>query len=164
MGHSICGIILKGGFNQNLAESYDLQGINLGFELTLFHIDIYYTACWQKKLNILDSLSGPRPKNLLFPNEGVIAVLMSIISGVPEPTFALIVTEYFGGIGSQWALVYRGSNLVNPSITQISLALRYLGVLAKNELDEFDTVGLSQYRSQPEYLNKYVDLAEELGV
>ena len=29
-------------------------------------------------------------------------------------------------------------------------------------MDEFDTVGLRNYRSMPEYLDKYIDLAEQL--
>ena len=50
MGHSITVIILKGNFDRLKAESFDLIGKELGFGLTLFHIDHYYASCWQYKL------------------------------------------------------------------------------------------------------------------
>lgn len=45
MGHSITAIILKGSFDSKKAESFDLIGKELGFGLTLFHIDHYYASC-----------------------------------------------------------------------------------------------------------------------
>ena len=52
----------------------------------------------------------------------------------------------------------------NQKIKRINDALAFFGVIKKDNLDEFDTVGLSNYRSAPEYLIKYIDLADELGV
>ncbi|HEY0737835.1 MAG TPA: hypothetical protein VGD69_23150 [Herpetosiphonaceae bacterium] len=89
---------------------------------------------------------------------------MSAITGIQEPVFAIILTDYFGGAGEQWAQVYRGSKVVNPQIRTINQALAQLGVVTSPGMDEFDTVGLGNYRSQPEYLEKYRDLADTLGV
>lgn len=47
MPHAICSILLKGGFDQRLAQKYDLLGVPLGFELTLFSIDVNFTTYWQ---------------------------------------------------------------------------------------------------------------------
>jgi hypothetical protein len=67
-------------------------------------------------------------------------------------------------VGSQGAAVYAGAELASDRITTINQALEYLGVQAQLGSDEFDTVGLSRHRSMPEYLSRYVDMAEELGV
>ncbi|MBV9787802.1 MAG: hypothetical protein JOZ51_06500 [Chloroflexi bacterium] len=163
MGHSICAILLKGAFDEQRAAAYDLFGIALDHDLTMFHIDHYYTACWQKQLELTGSLPAPGAC-AIFPDEAVIAVLVSTITGSPDPLFAVILTDYFGGAGDQWAYVYRGAALVNPQIRTINQALARLGVVAGPGKDEFDTIGLGHYRSQPEYLDKYEDLADELGV
>jgi len=68
-----------------------------------------------------------------------------------EPIFAVIHTEYFGGMGSQVAAVHRGrSPVMPPTEGGINAALRHLGVVAEAGLDEFDTVSLGRYRSFPE--------------
>jgi hypothetical protein len=164
MGHQISGVILRGGFNAEIAQSYDLLGIALDFDLTLFPIDHYYTACWAQMLKAPGQLPGQKPTSLIFPSECVIARLMMNISEQAEPFYAIIATDYFGGYGSQWALVYRGIQLASEKITQISPALQLLGAKRQAGLDEFDSLGLGRYRTMPEYLEKYVALAEQLGV
>jgi hypothetical protein len=165
MPHAISAVILKGNFDSEVAKSYDLLGIKLDLELTMFPITHYYTACWRKILDVPGALPGKQPFNLLiFPCELVVAHLMMKITNQAEPTFAVIETDYFGGVGEQWALVYRGTCLFDENITQISPALKFLGVNHQNGMDEFDTVGLSKYRSMPEYLDKYIDMAEQLDV
>lgn len=164
MGHWISAVILRGDFDSEIAKSHDLLGVKLGFDLTMFPVSHYYTACWAKMSDVSGELPGKKPQNLIFPCDLVIAHLMMKITHQTEPVYAVIETEYFGGIGEQWALVYRGTCLANTSITQISPALQFLGVKHQNGMDEFDTVGLGNYRSMPEYLDKYVDLAEQLGV
>ncbi len=164
MGHCISAAILKGDFDSTIAASYDLQGVTLGFDLTMFFMDHYYTACWAKILSVPGQLPGKKPKSLIFPSELVIAHLMMKITHQTQSLYSVIKTDYFGGIGEQWALVYRGSCLASDSITQINPALEFLGVNHLDGIDEFDTVNLGNYRSMPEYLEKYIDLADELGV
>ena len=79
-------------------------------------------------------------------------------------SIAYIETEYFGGIGGQCAVVwnqgevaagpFRESNYpangesvyTPPSDGAISQALRYLGVSVGDEFDEFDALGLGNFR------------------
>jgi len=163
MSHSITAILLHGPYDVEAAAEFDLRGVPLGHGLTLFHITHYYTACWQKKLGVQGDLEGARPRSLPFPAERVIAVLMTRITG-RQPDFAVIATDWFGGIGSQWAQVYHGDSAADPSIIGISGALRWLGVVAKPGRDEFETVGLDRIRHTPDWLDRYVEMADELGV
>ena len=164
MAHHLTALILKNRYDENQANTYDLHGIDLGYDLTMFPIDHYYTACWQKIMNIEGCLPVQNGHPSLFPNEAVVSVLMSKISGLDEPMYAIIFSDYFGGIGKQWAHVYEGSQLADRYFPTINAALQVLGVTANEGMDEFDTVNLGKYRSQPDYLDKYVDLADELGV
>jgi len=163
--HAISAVILKGEYNKEEAEKYDLLGVELGFNLTMFFIDIFFTACWQKKLGTLGVLETNCPKTtFLYPREMVIYELMKRISESEQVEYAIILTDYFGGAGEQFANVYQGDKNVDLEINRISKALKYLGVKNKSPHDEFDTVGLGKYRSNPNYLDKYGDLADELGV
>ena len=164
MGHSITAIILKGEFDKPKAESYDLKGKELGFGLTLFHIDHYYSACWQHLLKNNRKLEISNIDSIVFPAESALAELIKQISFNIRPEFAIIQTDYFGGIGNQYANVFNDEVNADKNIRTINQALKYLGVIVKNGLDEFDTVGLDKIRSQPGYLEKYVRLADEYGV
>ncbi|EAY24433.1 hypothetical protein M23134_06287 [Microscilla marina ATCC 23134] len=165
MGHCITAIVLKGDYDQALAETFDLYGIPLGFDLHLFFIDHYYSAYWQEKLEttkVLDSAKGTN--HLIYPNEFALVELLQMIVCSRFVTFAVIVTDYFGGVGDQFAQVYQNTALVSPHFDTINKALEWLGVVPTKGLDAFDTVGLSKYRTNPDYLDKYADLADELGV
>ena len=160
MGHCITAIILKGCYEKAKAGEFDLVGVHLAPGLTLFHIDIYYTEYWQRRLGskrfLETSFNGDA---ITFPSEYAIAEIMMAITGEPEPMFAIIQTDYFGGAGQQFAHVYRGGKNVDPAgIRTINQALNYLGVTAQSGKDEFDTAGLSQVRQQPDHLDKYADM------
>jgi hypothetical protein len=164
MGHHLSAVILKGCFDPEISESYDLQGIALGFDLTLFPMSHYYTACWAKTIGVSGQLPGRQPEKLIFLSDRIIAHLLIEITNSTAPLYAIIATNYFGGNGKQWALVYQGTDLADDSITQISSALQFLGVKQQSGMDEFDTVGLGKYRFLPGFLDKYIDLADHLGV
>ena len=165
MPHSITAVVLKGGFDAKKAAQFDLFGVPLGFGLTLFHIDHYYSACWQHQLQTSGCLDlTNKSGNVIVPSEIVIYELLRRIAAAQPPQFALLVTDYFGGVGSQYANVFHGPVNADPGVLRISPALRHLGVPAAPGQDEFDTVGLSRIRSQPDWLEKYGDLAEEYGV
>jgi hypothetical protein len=161
MGHHITALILKGNFNEEVAATFDLPGKALGFNLTLFHVDHYYSAYWQFKFGLKELLKTPTTDYMIFPTELALAELMKKVSANADIEFAIISTDYFGGMGQQFASVYKNETLVSESITTINQALEYLGVKRKEGLDEFDTVGLGKIRSQPEILDKYYDLCEE---
>lgn len=62
---------------------------------------------------------------------------------------AKIETDYFGGCGDQTAKVWdNGVKIFHQmdSCGPINQALEYLGVKRENGKDEFDTLGLGQYR------------------
>lgn len=76
---------------------------------------------------------------------------------------AYITTDYFGGPGYQTAKVYDNNKLVYDQSDEdemdyrcepINNALRMMGVDAKNNYDEFDTIGLSKYRSNESFYRK----------
>ena len=167
MGHNITAIILKSDFNKNGAKEFDLIERQLGFELTLFHIDNWYCAYWQHLLKTegeLEITNICQNWFMIIPSEVVLAEIMKRISGQNEPEFAIITTDYFGGMGFQWANVFQGSNNADRTIETINQALKYLRVKANAGLDEFETVGLDKIRTQPEYLEKYRDLCHELEI
>lgn len=160
MGHCITAIVLKGGYEEVKAAEFDLHGLALTTELTLFHIDLYYTEYWQRKLGTEGLLETNFDGNAItFPSEYVAVEILRQITGQCEPLFAIIQTDYFGGAGGQYAHVYRGGTNVDPAgIRTINQALRYMGVTAMNGQDEFDSIGLSQIRHQPDHLDKYADM------
>ncbi len=164
MPHEISALILKGTFDEAKATTYDLKPIPLGYDLTLFHIDHYYSACWQKKLGTTGVLETGDTEGLIFPSEYALNTIMADMSEEETPLFAIISTNYQGGFGYQAGFVYHGAARVDTGSGTINEALAHLGVQKTEVHDEFDTVGLSQIRHSPEYLEKYFDLADELEV
>jgi len=98
-----------------------------------------------------------------FPTEGVIRAVACELTQLPTPRFAVIMSDYFGGVGEQWAIAFEGERAL-ASGGSINAALRELGVVRAAGLDEWDTIGLADYRSQPDHLDVFVDLCDELGV
>ncbi|NML40391.1 hypothetical protein HHL17_24555 [Chitinophaga sp. G-6-1-13] len=173
MPHEITAIILKGPVNTDQIVHFDLEAVPLTAELTLFHFNNYYMAYWEHimgakgYLDILKQEVSPNyqiGKIFVSPISKVVAEIMKRISKTEDPLYAIIITDYFGGIGGQWANVFRGEVNQDINIKWINEALRLLGVKAAPELDEFDTVGLTKIRVGPEYLFKYTDLCDEHGL
>ncbi|MBF6167805.1 hypothetical protein IU486_24035 [Streptomyces gardneri] len=163
MPHAITALILPGTHDTAAADRWDLVPVPLHGGLTLFHLTHYYTAFWQATRKVADYVELPSEASGLFPREGVLRILAADLSARPDPTFAVVFTDYFAGAGEQWATVsVAGGPLL--SVSTINAALRTLGVTAAAGLDEFDTVGLSAHRSSPDYLHRYLDLCDELGV
>lgn len=66
-----------------------------------------------------------------------------------EGPLAYLETEYFGQVGQQLATVFDAGERTIES-TNVNEALRAIGVVARAGQDEWDTVGLSQYRHMPD--------------
>lgn len=165
MGHNISAIIVKGTCDKRVADQLDLIGIPLGFDLTLFHIDCHYSEYWQDRLKTQGVLKVNARSPVPFPRESVIGTLVSKLTHHKTCQYAIIATDYFGGIGSQFANAYLGHEVIDKEVTTINQALQVLGVIpTDSRVDEFDTVGLGKYRSAPDHLDKYGDLTEELGL
>jgi len=168
MSHCITALIVRDKpFDVLAARDWDVVRVPLGAGLCLVHIDHYYTAYWQKRRGEVAKLDVPPDFSGLFPREGVVLSLAAALTGAVDrgeaPTFALVMTDYFGGVGDQWASAYVNGRRI-PDVRHVNDALRALGVQAIGEADEFDTVGLGKHRSSPDYLERYVALCDELGV
>lgn len=163
MGHAISAIIVKDSYDKKIADLFDLVGLGLGFDLTLFHIDSHYTEYWQARLKTKGLLEVNDTPHIRFPNEFVISELVYKITGDRSRVFAVIATDYFGGIGGQFANAYKGSQVIDKNVTSINEALKALGIsVLRPNPDEFDTVGLGKHCSTPDYLDNYGNLTEEL--
>ena len=73
-------------------------------------------------------------------------------------TLAIISTDYFGGIGEQEAKVlHNGEVILNQNtefdfkLKPINSALKLLNVTCDKDKDEFDTIGLSNFRSNSDF-------------
>ena len=70
-----------------------------------------------------------------------------------DKTIAKISTDYFGGAGHQEAKLfvnnkkeYDESSETNYMVSPINDVLKMIGVIKKGSSDEFDTIGLSNFR------------------
>lgn len=164
MGHNITAVILKGDFDKDIAGEFGLFAKYLGFNLNLFHIDFWYAFWWQYRLETEGELETVNVDCIGFPCDMSIDEIIKRISKIESPEYAIILTDYFGGIGFQCANVFKDAANADKNVSMINEALRYLGVKAKEGLDEFDTVGLDRIRVQPESLKKYRELCDEHGI
>lgn len=106
----------------------------------------------------------PNPNYATHPlKHGLVAIIPKqtydathkLLKGVNH--LAHITTGYYGGVGWQSATVwingqvaYKGDS--SQTSRPINHALSTLGIIADPNLDEFDTVGLGQYRSNEDFL------------
>ncbi|MEU4597713.1 hypothetical protein [Nocardia sp. NPDC023988] len=163
MSHSITALVLRGSYSVEAAGRWDLVPVGLAGELTLFHVTHYYTAYWQELLGVTGHFEFESRNGQLFPTENVVRLVAADLAARPDPTFAVVATDYFAGMGEQGAVVCVGGGSIQQ-MASINDALRVLGVRAAAGLDEFDTVRLAAHRSRPDYLDRYEDLCDELGV
>lgn len=75
-----------------------------------------------------------------------------------DKTVAKVETDYFGGAGNQSAKVFiNGKKVLDQSdefdwsLKPINSALKMLGVVKKDGLDEFDTIGLGKRRTNDDF-------------
>lgn len=77
-----------------------------------------------------------------------------LIISIEEPTvkngslYLEVQTDYFGGFGEQHCWSHAKDNM--PTVVKLSSineGLKLLDVIKKEDMDEFDTVGLGEYRS-----------------
>lgn len=100
------------------------------------------------------------PAHLFPPGFEVVLGTWSAVDPV-----AYVEADYFGGIGSQFAAVWREGTVVlgplvltedeprpAPGWSPISQALRHLGVSVDGQYDEFDAIGLGRHRHVEDWL------------
>jgi hypothetical protein len=163
VSHNITGLVLAGPCEPRAVREWDVVEVRLGAGLSLVHLTHYVTAYWQARRGEAGRLDLPPELPPVFPRERVVLSLAAALAGTEDCTFALVMTDYFGGIGGQWACVFTAGRRVG-GLRDINDALRELGVQAAADQDEFDTVGLGLHRHPPDRLDQYADLCDELGV
>ncbi|MFJ7130362.1 hypothetical protein [Streptomyces sp. NPDC098101] len=164
MSHEICALVVTGQVDAPRARSVGLRAVLVHDGLSVFPINHYFSAYWAAKRRNSASLDLPEGLSLLFPTEAVLCDLVREVTGTDRPRFAIIETHYFAGVGHQGAVVFDGEDRLATDPTSINQALAALGVRATSAMDEFDVIGLAGFRSNPEYLDAYAELCEELGV
>jgi hypothetical protein len=167
VGHNITALIIAEPYDERAASEWDVVAVPLGGCLRLVHINHYYTAYWQARRGGSAELDVPSEFPPVFPREGVVVSLAAALTRAGgnsrQPTFALVMTDYFGGVGDQWACAIVAGRRVSE-VRDINGALRMFGIQRAAGIDEFDTVGLADHRRSPDYLDRYADLCDELGV
>jgi hypothetical protein len=150
-------LLLRGPYLEEKARAFELKPIPLAFGITMFALDPRYCDRWEDKLGVHEYLPG-RP----LLNTAVVHHIANAIA--EDPLFAVIETDYFGGMGDQAAAVYRGQReVMAPWVDYrgpINQALRELGAVAHGPLDLFDTLGLREYRDFDELFEEYEDEGE----
>ncbi|GAA2908919.1 hypothetical protein GCM10010517_75370 [Streptosporangium fragile] len=165
MPHRICALVVAGSVDVERAHSVGLHARLVHDGISVFPIDHCFSTYWAAVRGNGALLDLPR-RGLpgLFPREAVLCDLVREVTGADEPRFAIVQTEYFGGVGGQWAAAFAGERRLTTDGASINEALAALGVRASASMDEFDVIGLGEFRSNPDYLDRYADLCDELGV
>ncbi|TXS38729.1 hypothetical protein [Streptomyces sp. OR43] len=164
MSHRVCALVVTGRVDTERARSVGLRAVLVHDGISVFPIDHYFSAYWAARRGNSALLDLPDGLTVLFPTEAVLHDLVREVTGTDRPLFAIIATDYFAGTGGQWAVAFDGENRVTPDRASVNQALAALGVRATTSRDEFDVIGLSGFRSNPDYLEAYVDLCDDLGV
>ena len=75
-----------------------------------------------------------------------------------DKTIAFITTDYFGGMGNQSAkliinnfIIYDKDDEYDYNLRPINTVLKKMGVVKNDGMDEFDTIGLGNYRTNNDF-------------
>jgi hypothetical protein len=150
MGHRINAIITRDTIDQRKADEYELPVFHEG-DFTIIGLDAAHSDHWTQEL----SMEYGRDYGEQIIN---IPVTLHFAYEMRIKKFALVHTDYFGGIGDQHAAVYEnGKMIIGGKDVWINDALREIGVVKKEGMDEFDTISLGDYRNFDTYFEKYYD-------
>jgi hypothetical protein len=152
VAHSISGVLIQGGVDLDVAASYDLFPLIDKAGIKFFPLDHYHLAYWSHKLGRLGRWKIPESFPKTFPAREVLGELVGAVQAKDAP-FAIVMTEYFGGIGEQWAAFVEGGKMIPQA--DINAVLSALGVSPGGHLDAFAAYGFGDIRRNPECLLKY---------
>ncbi|MEQ3663490.1 hypothetical protein [Olleya sp.] len=167
MGHHIEAIITSEKPNKTKIEVLDLP---VFFEngFNIIPLDVCHTTYWGKKWNVYDENGD------CFGGVNLLCLrsIERIAKEIEISNFALIATDYNGGIGEQAAIVYKDkreiringnyySHYSGMDVVDINSDLRNIGVTKTKKSDEFDSINLSSYRSFDKYFEKYEVACED---
>jgi hypothetical protein len=84
-----------------------------------------------------------------------------------DKTIGVLSTDYFGGAGYQEAKLfvnnkkeYDESSEINFRVSPINDVLKLMGIVKKEGMDEFDTINLSNFRSNRDFNHKEAEIGE----
>lgn len=144
MGHAISALIVRGELDTEQMFNLGLDSLDLPFDLKMIPLSDESVDELAERLEVFGE-AAPIP----VLNMKVVHRVVDLVS--PGGRYAIIETDYWGGSGNQAAAVYQaGETLLAPRREErgvINAALRLLGVKKSFRKDEFDSVGLGEWRS-----------------
>ncbi|MEM7775914.1 MAG: hypothetical protein AAF732_09920 [Pseudomonadota bacterium] len=147
MAHNISALITRRPLDETSAGELDLTLIVTG-DFVIVPLYSNHSDYWMEKLGI------PREMYSDMPHDTPIT--LEFARRLNIDCFALIQTEYFGGIGEQFATVYSGNHrMMDVTEGGINDALRMIGVVRQDGMDEFDSMELGKYREFSTYFKAY---------
>lgn len=124
----------------------------------MHNISIYLIRKSDLRDEKIDNILESKPDNKIVWTEMESDILATLyIPNIEEfgkdKMIADISTDYFGGMGNQRAkltinnkVVYDADDEYDFSLRPINTVLEKMGVVKNNGMDEFDTIGLGNYR------------------
>jgi hypothetical protein len=159
MSHAICALVIVGNYDRDIAGKIDLRAIATYQDVSVMPIDHFYSTFWAADSSVGGELDVPMHVPATFPRDKVLLQFMRDMTGKPDPKFAIIQTAYDEGKshhnGEQWAAAFQGPRRISTDHASINDALRAIGVGRRYPKDEFDTIGLAAFWSNPRHLEKY---------
>lgn len=151
MGHKITALITKLPIDEERAIEYDVPVFKEnGYAIIGLFTD--HSDYWENKLEFIEERGSS--------NEIILDRMIThyIANKICKGQYALIQTNYFGGLGVQHAGVFYDNKAIVPiEESAINRCLAFIGVRKINGLDEFDSLQLAKYREFDKYFKKYWD-------
>ncbi|TWU11428.1 hypothetical protein CA54_02350 [Symmachiella macrocystis] len=162
MGHSISAVVVAGEIDAKRAREFDVKTVPCLKGFTVIALEPAYVDAWAERLGIHDDVA-----DVPLLNSCVVHHIVQSVAG--SAPFAVIQTDYFGGVGLQAAAVYQGTaEIMAPATTEvivpnkgpnepINRALKILGVRRRflSPLDHFATLGMCGYRDFDDLFEDY---------
>ena len=147
MAHHIDAIVAKLPINRDKAKEFDLPVFVEG-DFAVIALNHYHSDHWAEALKI-DSKAFSD-----MIHDTAVTLEFARLIGIEK--FALVSTEYFGGVGEQFATVYdQNKRIFDVTEDGINQALNLIGVQKAKGLDEFDSIGLGKHRDFYSHFEKY---------
>ena len=157
MVHHITAIVTRTIPNAEKLAFFGLPLVELRDGFVLVPLNAGHADHWHERLQLPPEVDHTERRIILDCNFTHHLATELIGNG----RFALIETDYFGGSGEQSAVVYEGRECVmvteSGSIGPINRALRKLGAEGSFGRDEFETLGLHQFRKFDNVFSEFDD-------
>ncbi len=159
MSHAICALVVVGKYDHDIAGKVDLRAIAAYEDVSVMPIDHYYSTFWAAESAVGGELDVPMTFPATFPRDMILFQFVRDMTQRADAKFAIIQTGYESGQshlnGAQWAAAFCGQRRLSGDHASINDALRAIGVGRRYPKDEFDTIGLGAYWTNPRHLEKY---------